>query len=93
MRRFGVVLLGMALGAGSLTLVSAHPSGAQVKEQVAARAREYRVIDLTGIMLAGVQKPEERAAAVESKFNELGRDGWEFGALDGVTAVFQRPKP
>jgi len=61
-----------------------------------AQAWEYRVLvltDVVGVQQALQQKSGKMGAAVESKFNELGRDGWEYcGNLPG-TAVFKRPKP
>jgi hypothetical protein len=61
-----------------------------------AQAWEYRILVLTDVVdvqQALQQKPGKTGAAVESKFNELGRDGWEYcGDLPG-TAVFKRPKP
>jgi hypothetical protein len=61
----------------------------------AARAWEYRVVvltDVVGVQQALQQAPGKTGAALESKFNELGQDGWEYcGDLPGA-AVFKRPK-
>ena len=57
----------------------------------AARAWEYRLVVLAEVVDAQ-QAPGKATAAVESKFNELGQDGWEYcGDLPGA-AVFKRSK-
>ncbi len=70
---------------------NAKPAGGK-----AAHAWEYRIIVLTDLVNAQqaiTQEPSKTAGAVESKFNELGQDGWEYcGDLPG-TALFKRPKP
>ncbi|WP_165228164.1 hypothetical protein [Aquisphaera insulae] len=62
----------------------------------ATRAWEYRIVvltDVVNVQQAFGQEPGKTAAAIESKFNELGRDGWDYcGEWPGV-AVFKRPKP
>jgi hypothetical protein len=62
----------------------------------AAQAWEYRILVLTDVVKvpqALQQVPSKTADAIESRFNELGRDRWEYcGDLPGA-AVFKRPKP
>jgi len=57
----------------------------------AVRGFEYRVIYLPDIAQAN-QKPTNQVAAIESKFNELGRDGWELCANMTTAVVFKREK-
>jgi len=61
----------------------------------AAPAWEYRLIVLTDIVppqKAGQQENAKPYAAFEVRFNELGRDSWEYcGYLNGA-AVFKRPR-
>jgi hypothetical protein len=61
----------------------------------AAQAWEYRLVVLTDVVSAQKAEQQETAksfAAFEARFNELGRDRWEYcGYLNG-TAVFKRPR-
>jgi hypothetical protein len=62
---------------------------------VAAPAWEYRVLMITDIVNVqqAFNEPAKAVTAVEVKFNELGRDGWELcQQLNGVV-VFKRGKP
>jgi hypothetical protein len=74
----------------------AHARNPQQTGSKPAPAWEYRLLLLTDVVKmpqALQQEPSKTAAVIESKFNELGRDGWEYcGDLPG-TAVFKRPKP
>jgi hypothetical protein len=51
---------------------------------------EYRVLPMSEV--AGKGGETEQAKRVESKFNELGSDGWEFVQIHLRVAVFKRPK-
>lgn len=51
---------------------------------------EYRVLPMSEV--AGQGDETEQAKRVESKFNELGGDGWEFSQIHLRVAVFKRPK-
>jgi hypothetical protein len=67
---------------------------AKQESGTAAQAWDYRVIALTEMLAeqASLREPEKMVAAIESGFNELGQDGWEYsGDLPGA-AVFKRPK-
>lgn len=58
----------------------------------AERTWEYRVRAFDG-MVTDLQDTAKAVASVESKFNELGRDGWEYcGTIPGA-AVFKRSRP
>ncbi len=61
-----------------------------------APAREYRVFmntDVVSAQDAAHQDNAKTAAAFESKYNELGRENWEFCANVNGMAVFKRPRP
>jgi len=51
---------------------------------------EYRVILVTEVVNLQ-QKPEAMAAALEARFNELGKDGWEIAENINGGIVFKRP--
>jgi hypothetical protein len=51
---------------------------------------EYRVLPMSEI--AGTGDEADQARRVESKFNELGTDDWEFCQIHLRVAVFKRPK-
>ncbi len=51
---------------------------------------EYRVLPMSEI--AGTGDEADQARRVESKFNDLGADGWEFCQIHLRVAVFKRPK-
>lgn len=55
-----------------------------------ARAWEYRALLVTDLVSAD-QKPAEQTAALEAKFNELGRKGWELAEQMNRVIVFKRP--
>jgi hypothetical protein len=61
----------------------------------AAQGWEYRIVvlpDVAAAPNAGQQPTAKTFAAFEARFNELGRDGWEYcGFLNGAT-VFKRPR-
>jgi hypothetical protein len=61
----------------------------------AAPSWEYRVLLLTEVvsLQQAIHEPAKTGAAVESKFNELGRDGWELSENINGIVVFKRPKP
>jgi hypothetical protein len=61
----------------------------------AAPSWEYRVVMLTEVvsLQQAIHEPAKVGAAVEAKFNELGRDGWELGEHINGMVVFKRPKP
>jgi hypothetical protein len=87
-----------AVGAALLAISFSYApaQGPQAGRGKPAQVWEYRIIVLTDVVNAQQalqQEPAKTAAAVESKFKELGQDGWEYsGNLPG-TAVFKRPKP
>ena len=61
----------------------------------AAQGWEYRILALADVVAApnaGQQPAAKTFAAFEARFNELGRDGWEYcGYITGAT-VFKRPR-
>ena len=61
----------------------------------AAQGWEYRVVVLADVAAtpnAGQQPAQKTFTAFEARFNEFGRDGWEYcGYLNGAT-VFKRPR-
>jgi hypothetical protein len=61
----------------------------------AAQGLEYRIVvlaDVAAAPKAGQQPAAKAFAAFEARFNEFGRDGWEYcGYLNGAT-VFKRPR-
>ncbi len=59
--------------------------------RVAKPTWEYRVILLSDLARPG-QEPEKETSAVELRFNELGRDGWELCQIHLRVAVFKRPR-
>jgi hypothetical protein len=83
----------------SCALVAALFSLARARDarEQAARAApswEYRVLMLTDIvtMQQAIHEPAKTGPAVESKFNELGRDGWDLYEHINGMLVFKRPK-
>lgn len=52
---------------------------------------EYRVILVTEVVNLQ-QKPEEMAAALEAKFNDLGKDSWDIAENINGGIVFKRQK-
>jgi hypothetical protein len=61
----------------------------------AAPSWEYRVLMLTEVvsLQQAIHEPAKAGAAVESKFNELGRDGWELCEHINGMVVFKRQRP
>jgi hypothetical protein len=70
-------------------------AGARDARVMAAPAWEYRVVMLTEVvsLQQAIHEPAKVGAAVEAKFNELGRDGWELGEHINGMVVFKRQKP
>jgi hypothetical protein len=62
---------------------------------MAAPAWEYRAILLTDLVKfqEAMHEPAKVVTAVETKFNEFGRDGWELCENINGLVVFKRPKP
>jgi hypothetical protein len=57
---------------------------------------EYRVVVLTDIIdisKAIEDGPSKIGTTIESKFNELGRDGWKYSGDINGAVIFERPKP
>jgi hypothetical protein len=51
------------------------------------------MVDVVTVDGEVLQDTDKARVAIESKFNELGRDGWEFcGNIPGGV-VFKRPRP
>jgi hypothetical protein len=56
-------------------------------------AWEYRAVALTDVVkFEQALNPAAATAAVEAKFNELGRDGWDLAISLPGAVVFKRPK-
>lgn len=85
-RSYLLVVAALVLVAGVASLLPA-----QGQPRPAGPAWEYRVILLTDVVNLR-QKPEEMTAALESSFNELGKDGWEIAENINGGMVFKRPK-
>jgi hypothetical protein len=60
----------------------------------AAPGWEYRALALTEVvkMEQALKDPAGATAAVEAKFNELGRDDWELALSLPGSVIFKRPK-
>jgi hypothetical protein len=89
-RSFLFVVLPLVLLCGVLSLARARDA-----RVVAVATWEYRILLLTDLVKfdEALKEPAKAVSAVETKFNELGRDGWELtGQLNG-TVVFKRQKP
>lgn len=91
-------LIPIAIAAVMLTCVSTFMAlrADGKKLPAASPAFEYRVIVLTDIV--DVRKvledgPSKVATKIESKFNELGRDGWKYSGDINGSVIFERPKP
>jgi hypothetical protein len=70
-----------------------NPREAAVK---AAPSWEYRIImlpDMINNQDLARQEGGKPSTALEPKFNELGRDGWEFCEHINTMVVFKRPRP
>jgi len=52
---------------------------------------EYRVFLVTEVIDLQ-QKPDQMASALEARFNELGKDGWEIAENINGAIVFKRLK-
>jgi hypothetical protein len=76
----------LVLFAGFATLLPA-----QGPAPAARPAWEYKVVLITEVVSLQ-QKPEEMTAALQAKFNELGRDGWEIAENINGGLVFKRGK-
>jgi hypothetical protein len=86
-RRYSLVIVALALVAGVASLLPA-----QDPPKPAGAAWEYRVVLLTDVASLQ-QKPAEMTAALESKFNDLGKDGWEIAEnINGGIVFKRRPK-
>jgi hypothetical protein len=80
----------------AIWLSYAHARNPQQIGGKAAQAWEYRILVLTDVVKvpqALQQEPSKTAVAIESRFNELGRDDWEYCGDSPGAAVFKRPKP
>jgi hypothetical protein len=51
---------------------------------------ESRILLLTDVV--GDLEPPRQVVAIEEKFNELGRDRWEFCQIHNSVAIFKRAK-
>lgn len=54
------------------------------------QAWEYRLVSLEEL-IAGVEDDDAEIKAVENRFNELGREGWELSEYLFRAVVFKRP--
>lgn len=52
---------------------------------------EYQAIYLLDIVDLN-QEPSEQTAAVEKRFNQLGKEGWELSLQLNRVVIFKRPK-
>ena len=64
---------------------------AQGPQAAVPSAWEYRVILFTEVVDLQ-QKPAEMAAALEARFNELGKEGFDLAKNFNGGIVFKRPK-
>lgn len=90
MRRFALPALVLTFSACALSLLPAQqtaPAGG------AAQAWEYRVIYAPDLYAGGDAAGGGPAKRAEGKFNEYGREGWEYvGTLRQTDYLFKRPK-
>ena len=91
-RAFLSAAVACALVAALFSLARARDSREAVN---AAPTWEYRVLLLTEVVSVqqALQEPTKMGPAVEAKFNELGRDGWELCENLNGLVVFKRLKP
>ncbi|WP_435011579.1 hypothetical protein P12x_002895 [Tundrisphaera lichenicola] len=93
MRRFLIpVLLVLSIVAG---FSLARGPDAQVQPAKSASIWEYRVLLLTELIniQQAMKEPSKIRVAVEERYNELGRDGWEYCGNDNALVTFKRMKP
>jgi hypothetical protein len=98
--RFSHVATGMsvvtALSAIIGFYVFAHAQNAHCGAAKATHAWEYQVVVMADVVIVhdeALQDTAKARVAIESKFNELGRDGWEYcGEIPGGV-VFKRSRP
>ncbi|OJW13714.1 MAG: hypothetical protein BGO49_29765 [Planctomycetales bacterium 71-10] len=81
----------LAIAALVLVAVFATLLPAQGPQASVPTAWEYRVILITEVVNLQ-QKPEEMTAALEAKFNELGKEGWDIAENINGGIVFKRRK-
>jgi hypothetical protein len=94
MRRVSLyALIAGCLLAGWLTF--AHAREGREPSAYAAPIWEYRLLYLPDIvsMQTAMKEPSKTATVLEAKYNELGRDGWEYCENSNGLAIFKRPKP
>ena len=88
MRRSSMFLVAAMAVFASMSLFL--PAQDKVDSRVIGRDQwEYRVLLMSDIAKG---KADDQAAAVETKFNELGREGWEFSQIHLKVAVLKRRK-
>lgn len=81
----------LAVTAVALVAVFATILPAQGPQTAVPTGWEYRVILITEVVNLQ-QKPEEMTAALEAKFNELGKEGWDIAENINGGIVFKRQK-
>ena len=84
-RNVPLAIAALVLLVGSATFLPAQGPTPEVRPEW-----EYRVILVTEVVNLQ-QKPEAMAAALEARFNELGKDGWEIAENINGGIVFKRP--
>lgn len=86
--------IGIILTGATLAALKAEPQAPA--KAVSSPAWQYRVILLTDVVdlrTALKDGPGKMATAIESKFDELGKDGWEFAGEINGGAIFKRSEP
>jgi hypothetical protein len=89
-RKLSLTIGLMLLVAGFLLLPTLFAQDTSQTDRRSAQQWEYRVLPMSDV--AGTGEEAEQAKRVETKFNELGSEGWEFAQIHLRVAVFKRPK-
>ena len=83
----------------TFALLAAVFSFARAREESEGRVNvapswEYRLLMLTNVVntQTALREPAKAVTDMESKFNELGREGWEYCEISNGIVVFKRPK-
>lgn len=85
----GILLTGVTLAA-----LSAEPqAGAKAAPSSAWQYRVILLTDVVDVRTVLEDGPGKLTTAIESKFDELGNDGWEYAGEINGGAIFKRRKP